>query len=144
MYDKKVLKLAEADVVVRAVVEEATKNPPAISVAVVDDSGILLSFAKMERTQVITGIMARRKAYTAAIFKLDTRVIRDKVVREKGYDMLEFDTNLTAIPGGQVITDSNGEVVGAIGISGKPTGEEDETLAIVGLEALERFLNTSK
>ena len=73
MFQKKCLGLAEARAAVEAVLDEASKLPDApIAVAVVDDYGRLVYFARMDGCPPVVVELAINKAYTAAVALLDT------------------------------------------------------------------------
>ena len=73
MFQKTCLGLAEARAAVEAVLEEANKLPDApIAVAVVDDYGRLVYFARMDGCPPVVVELAINKAYTAAVALMDT------------------------------------------------------------------------
>ena len=77
MFQKKCLGLAEARAAVEAVLDEASKLPDApIAVAVVDDYGRLVYFARMDGCPPVVVELAINKAYTAAVALLDTAGLR--------------------------------------------------------------------
>ena len=144
MYEKKVLDLPEAEVAIQAIIKEAAKesNRP-ISIAVVDDRGDLVSFARMTGAIEFYGYMALRKAYSSARLRRHTSVIGEEVVKKWGFDVRNYG-DLTHVPGGIAITEPGGKVVyGAIGIAGR-LPSEDEVLALIGLKDLQDFLWSSK
>jgi len=140
MYNKKVLGLAEAEVAVRAIIEEASKEPsrPTV-VAVVDDKGDMITLLRMDGALPFFNYMATKKAYTSGILGSDSR--KSLELRQKqGWGKYEpVRSDMTVVPGGVAITQSNGASYGGIGVSGR-TADEDEALAFVGLKALQNFL----
>lgn len=138
MYDRKVLGLADAEVAVRAMVEEASKGMP-MSIAVVDAWGNPISLVRMDGASPLTARMALNKAYTAASFGIDTRMLNDWF-KGAGKDIAWYDDHrLTAVYGGVCIRLGDGSLVGAIGTSGRRE-DEDEALSFVGLKATQDVL----
>jgi len=138
MIEKKSIGLAEAEKAVRAMIEEAGKDPRPMSVAVVDAWGALLSFARMDGAGALTARMAQNKAYTSASFGNETRGI-NTWFKGAGKDVAWYDDHrLTPIHGG-VCVRSGKILIGAIGTSGRHE-DEDEALALVGKAAIEADL----
>jgi glc operon protein GlcG len=81
-------------------------------------------------------VIARKKAYTAARTRADTKAYAERL-KSQGRSVTEFgDPNLLALQGGVVITHpADQSVLGGIGVSGL-TAEEDEALARIGLSAI--------
>jgi len=144
MYSREVLGLADAERAVRAMIEEASKEPDRpMSVAVVDAWGNLISFARMDGATLLTAHLAMNKAYTAAIFGRDTSTF-NKQLKEFDRDIAwHGDPRYTAIHGGVCVKLGNGIVVGAIGSSGRKE-EEDEAVSLAGLKAIEDILPSSQ
>jgi glc operon protein GlcG len=143
MYTKECLSLAEARAAVEAALNEAAVKPDEpVAVAVVDDQGRLVFFARMDGCPPVVVELALMKAYTAAVALMDTVAFaaRDK---EWGRDLATYgDPKFTYLQGGLVIwspEESGGfkrVLLGGIGISGR-TSDEDERLARVGLEVIQ-------
>lgn len=84
----------------------------------------------------VSVILSFNKAYTAIIMECSTREVRN-ILENRGAAIADFPPNFTSLFGGIPIIlplANNQYVVGAIGVSGR-TSEEDEALAIQGLEA---------
>jgi glc operon protein GlcG len=106
-----------------------------VAIAIVDDQGELVSFARQDRCAPQPPIVARKKAYTAARTRTDTKAYADRL-KSQGRSVTEFgDPNLLAAQGGVVITGLENAVLGGIGVSGL-SAEEDEQIARVGLQAI--------
>lgn len=146
MFKKDVIGLEEARRAVDAALAEASKEPHRpVAVAVVDDHGDLVYFARMDGAHPLFGHMAINKAYTAARMMMDTATLAD-VHRERGFDLATWgDGKLTLMRGGQVILKpgdayipgptKQGIVLGGIGSSGR-LAIEDEKVAVAGWKAL--------
>ena len=109
------------------------------SVAVVDDAGVLVCFARMDGASPASARVSVNKAHTAIDFRRDTVELRDRffcgdgpLAKDLNRDMAWFgDPRSAPIPGGVLLRDEVGTIVGAVGTSGR-TAEEDEELARVG------------
>ena len=136
-YQKAVLSIEDARKALERILQEASKRPQQpIAVAIADDQGELVAFARMDGVAPQPPIIARKKAYTAARTRSDTKAYAERL-KSQGRSVSEFgDPMLLALQGGVVIPNPSGEgVLGAIGVSGL-TAEEDEALARVGLQAI--------
>jgi uncharacterized protein GlcG (DUF336 family) len=143
MYTKECLGLAEARIAVEAALNEAAKKrDEPVAVAVVDDQGKLVFFARMDGCPPVVVELALMKAYTAAVAMMDTVAFaaRDK---EWGRELSTYgDDRFTYLQGGLVIwsparPDGGKPVLlGGSGISGRMS-DEDEHLARIGLEAMQ-------
>lgn len=124
------MRLEQAQAVVDFVVREAS-GP--VSVFVADDHGELVAAATMDGAAADTRLNAQRKAYTAARSDVPSTGELAAKVRDDPAELASFDPLFTFFRGG-VAAFENGRRVGAVGVSGLP-GEEDEALALRGLEA---------
>jgi glc operon protein GlcG len=117
-------------------IDDYSKDPNRrkIDMAVVDDAGNLLAYARMDRC--LRPTFAIRKAYTSAIRGMDTGAFAEQL-RNQGRTLEYFnDPQLIALGGGVTVI-KDGAVVGGIGVGGLPTGQEDEDIARAGLLALD-------
>jgi glc operon protein GlcG len=140
MYKKEVFGLEEARKAVRACIEKASKDPSRpVSVAVVDEAGNPICFERMDGSGVANGKttsrMAYNKAYTAIMMNRHTRDFNERMKQLNAQLTTWGDPAFTDIPGGLVWKNAEGQVVGAIGVSGL-LAHEDEELAYVGLNAV--------
>ena len=95
-----------------------------ICVAVCDPQGFLLAFARMQGAPVRSIQISQGKAYTAARMGVSTEAILARLKKE-GIELGYFcDPLLTALPGGSVLKDESGTIVGAIGVSGLTSAED--------------------
>ncbi len=113
---------------------EAAKNNWTIAVAIVDPSGNLVYYEKMDNTQLGSANVSIDKARSAAQFKRPTKAFQDAVA--KGGEGLR----VLALPGaipleGGIPLVSDGKIVGAIGASGM-TSAQDAQCAKAGADSL--------
>ena len=135
MYDKPMISLDQAQAAIHAMIDDYNKDPNRrkVDMAVVDDAGNLLAYARMDRC--LRPTFAIRKAYTAAIRSMDTVLFAEQLSTQ-GRTLESFgDPQLIALAGGVTVM-KDGAVVGAIGVGGLPSGLDDEAIAKAGLEAL--------
>jgi len=98
-----------------------------ICVAVCDDKGFLLAFARMAGAPVRSIRISQGKAYTSARLGVTTEALLARIHREQIEVSYFCDPDLTAMPGGSPIKDASGKLLGAIGVSGL-TSAEDQTI----------------
>jgi len=126
----------DAKGIVDAIVEKALQLQKAAVIAVADAHGELIAFARMDGAPLSSILVATNKAYTAARERKPTKEIGDKIRHpEKGFDIAFYGDSRFVGWGGGVPIRRNGEVVGAIGVSGLSSAE-DIALANVGLELI--------
>ena len=138
MYEKSMLSLDSCMKAIEAMTEEFNSEPgrSPVDMAIVDDMGNLLAYARMDRCFRPT--FAMRKAYTSAIRGSDTGAFAERLAAQ-GRTLAEIgDPQLITTRGGVVARAADGTVLGAIGVGGLPSAEDDEKIAKVGLEALLR------
>ena len=126
--------LENAKKVAAPALAEAEKNHWNMAVAIVDTSGNLVYYEKMDNTQIGSANVAIEKARTAALFKRPTKAFQD--VLASGGDGLRTLSlkGVTAIEGGIPLV-MDGKIVGAIGVSGA-TSAQDAQCAKVGADVL--------
>ena len=139
--DKRGLTLEGAKKVIAATVAEAKRvNSPGGTIAVVDDGGNLLTLERLDQTFAASANIAIGKARTSALFKKPTKVFEDAIKGGRtsmvtlGSDLQNF----TPLQGG-IPLEWEGKVVGAIGVSGAASAQQDEELAIVGAKSLDNM-----
>ena len=126
----------DAKRIVDAIVEKALQLQKAAVIAVADAHGELIAFARMDGAPLASIRVAANKAYTAARERKPTKDIGDKIRHpEKGFDIAFYGDSRFVGWGGGIPIRRNGEVVGAIGVSGLSSAE-DIALATVGLDLI--------
>ena len=131
MRNRPALTASDTQKMVAASRAEATKNKWNVSIAVVDDAGYLLHLERLDGAGPMTAEVAAGKARTAAVTRRPTKFWEDRVKERPVF--LKFPDNLP-IQGGVPIM-YQGECVGAIGVSGVQS-HEDEQIANAGIGAL--------
>ena len=142
------LNLKGAELIVAAAKAKAAANGWKMNIAVVDDGGHMLAFARMDGARPASGYTAITKAVTAATFRQETGPL------PKGGEpdlLLNLSLqNAAAASGGKVTTLKGGvpivmneQVIGAVGIGGG-TGEQDAEAAKAGIQALLDALTPKK
>lgn len=114
-------------------VAEAEKNHWNVAVAIVDTSGNLVYYEKMDGTQLGSANVAVEKARTAALFKRPSKAFEDAVMSGPGGARV-LSMNVMAINGGIPLV-QDGKIVGAIGVSGAASAQ-DAQCAQAGADAL--------
>ena len=121
--------LEKADQLMSAALTEAKKRNWKMNIAVVDPSGALISFKRMDGAQLASIAIAEHKARVAARFRRDTKLLENAVNVAKLNYVLTLD-DVIASRGGIPLVE-NGKLIGAIGCSGG-TGSQDELVCKVG------------
>ncbi len=129
---------SDAQRIIDLIVNKALQMQKAAVIAVADSHGELMAFARMDGAPVSSIRIAANKAWTAARERKPTKDIGDKVRHpEKGHDIAYYgDARFVGWGGGLPIW-KDGEVVGAIGVSGL-SADEDTALAALGVELIAR------
>ena len=137
MYDKPMLSLDQTQRAMSAMLDHATGEPGRpVTIAIVDDTGQLLSYARMDRCRPTPQRMAIRKAYTCALSGQNSNDYAERL-KSQGRTVAEMgDAMLAAVQGGVVVVHpETGAIMGGIGVSGL-AAQEDEDIAKLGLQAL--------
>jgi glc operon protein GlcG len=146
--DRVQLNLAGAELILAAAKKKAAGMELKLNLAVVDDGGHLLAFARMDGARPASGYTAITKAVTAATFRQETGPLSQK--GEPDVLLSLSLQNAASASGGKVTTLKggvpvvvNGQVIGGVGVGGG-TGEQDAEVAKSGIEALLDALKNDK
>ena len=133
-----VVTLAQASTIVDVALKTGrdTKCAP-LSVAILDAGGHLVAFKREDKSGILRFDIAFGKAWGALGMGFGSRTLFERAANTP-----QFFTMLAAASGGRIVTnpggvlirDGGGDVIGAVGISGD-TSEKDEACAIAGIEA---------
>jgi glc operon protein GlcG len=108
---------------------EAKKRNITMAIAIVEPSGDLVYFRRMDGTQYSSAKIAQSKAISAAIFRRSTKSFRERIAQGDLSPMAL--AGAVASDGGVPIL-VDGKIIGAIGVS----GGADDAVAQAGADAL--------
>jgi glc operon protein GlcG len=97
-----------------------------ICVAICGPQGFLIAFLRMEGAPVRSIQISQCKAYTAARMGVSTEAFLARIRKEQIEISYFCDPLLTALPGGSVLRDQAGAMIGAIGVSGLTSAEDQQ------------------
>ena len=120
-----------------ALAKAIEKKLKPLAVVVLDPRGCIKVSAAQDGTSLLRGEVAHGKAYGALSLGMGSRAIFQRA-QEQPYFVSAVNTlargALVPLPGGVLIQDANGALLGAVGISGD-TSDNDEVCAVAGIEA---------
>ena len=119
----------------QAALAACTKNGHQVAVAVTDRAGHPLVMLRERHAGPHTPSTATGKAYTALSFKLDTTSFARVTQSGEASSGIRQLPGVVAIGGGWPI-ESAGSLVGAIGVSGAPSGDADDVCAKAGIASI--------
>jgi uncharacterized protein GlcG (DUF336 family)/mannose-6-phosphate isomerase-like protein (cupin superfamily) len=131
--EHKTLTLDGARRAIAAGVAQAHRNHAGGVIAVVDDGGNLMALERVDGTFAAGANISIGKARTAALFQKPTHVFEDIV--NKGRTAMVALNDFTPLQGGVPIV-VDGQIVGAVGVSGAANAQQDEELAMVAAAAV--------
>ena len=130
--------LAQASTIVDVALKKARDNSLApLTVAVLDAGGHLVAFKREDKSGILRFDIAFGKAWGALGMGFGSRELADRAAKNPllfGVLANVSQGRLVPVPGGVLIKDAAGAVLGAVGISGD-TSDKDEVCAIAGIEA---------
>ena len=136
-----ILSLTQANQIIDAALTKAREqNMPPTGVAVLDTGGHLIAFQREDGQAFLRVRICQAKAWGALALGTDSRHYAERV--EKGGRDEAFISALNdmssgqiiPLPGGVLIYDEAGEILGAVGVAGG-VSEQDEACAMAGVEA---------
>lgn len=134
------LNLAGAEAVIAAARQKALALKANMNIAVVDDGGQILAFARMDGARPASAATALTKAVSAATFRQETGPLRTKGEPDVLLNLslqnaaASSGGKITALKGGVPIV-VDGQVIGGVGIAGG-TGEQDAEVANAAYQSL--------
>ena len=131
MKTRPMLTLEDCRKITTAAEAEARKNNWNVCIAILDDGGHLLHLARMDGASPANARIAIEKGRTAAETRRSTATWQERIAKRP--ELLSM-PQVTPVQGGLPIM-SDGVCVGAVGISGVQS-HEDEQIAAAGIKAL--------
>lgn len=130
---RKGLTLDGAKLVATAASAEARRLGASGAIAIVDEGGNLVYLERLENTFPAAATVAFEKARTAATFRRPTRDFENAIA--KGRTSLVAVDAMTPLQGGVPLV-VDGAIVGAIGVSGAMSAQQDDDIATIAARAL--------
>lgn len=123
------ISLKQAKSAIEAAIRKSEELGLKMNIAVVDSGANLTAFARMDNAWLGSTDIAIKKAKTARYFDMDTGEIGK--LSQPGQPLFNIEHSnkgLITFPGGVLIKDKTGEIIGAVGVSGSSV-ENDHTVA---------------
>jgi glc operon protein GlcG len=133
MQTKTILTSVDVKKIAAAAEAEALANNWAVTIAIVDDGGHLLSLQRLDGCAPISAHIAPSKAKTAAMGRRETKIYEDII--NNGRTAFLTAPYIDGLLEGGVPVVVDGQVVGAVGVSGVKS-EQDAQIAKAGIAAL--------
>jgi len=133
MKTKHFLESADVKAMAAAAEAEALKNHWAVTIAIVDDGGHLLSLQRLDGAAPISSHIAPEKAKTAALGRRESKIYED-VINGGRVSFLSAPEIKGMLEGGVPII-KDGQCLGAVGVSGVKSNE-DAQIAKAGIAAI--------
>jgi uncharacterized protein GlcG (DUF336 family) len=128
--------LAQAEKIIAVAHEKSVAIDTKMNIAIVDAGANLVAFARMDGAWLGSLDISIKKAKTARFFDMNTGIIGE--LSQPGgplFNIEHSNNGLITFPGGVPIKDAEGNVIGAIGVSGSSV-ENDHTVAEAGALAI--------
>ncbi len=128
--------LEQAEKIVAAAKLKALEIGTKMNISVVDAGANILAFVRMDGAWLGSADISLKKAKTARFFDMNTGIIGS--LSQPGgslYNIEHSNGGLITFPGGVPVKNAEGEIIGAIGVSGS-TVENDHTVAEAGAAAI--------
>ena len=135
---RKTLTLEAARLAMAACEAEATKGGWKVVIAIVDEGGHALMVHRLDGAQWSSIDTAVGKARAAVAWKRPTRLLEESVNNGR-HAFLSISQGMALLQGG-VPFEVDGQVLGAIGVSGVKAAD-DEVIALAGIHALQAALS---
>ncbi|PYM40519.1 MAG: GlcG protein [Candidatus Rokuibacteriota bacterium] len=142
------LSLQQATTIVESALRKARATSCApLAVAVLDAGGHLKAFAREDGAGIVRPQIAIAKAWGALGMGVGTRALARRIAEQP--QLVPFFGALNAmsegrvvpVPGGVLVKDAGGAVIGAVGVSGD-VSDKDEACALAGIEATRLVADT--
>ena len=129
--------LQQAETAIAAAKKKTQELNALMNISVVDSGTLLTAFARMDGAWIGSIDVSFKKAKTARYFNMDTGEI-EKLSQPGGslYNIEHSNGGLITFPGGVLIKNAKGDIIGAIGVSGSSV-ENDHAVATAGAAAVQ-------
>ncbi|WP_338767517.1 heme-binding protein [Bernardetia sp. ABR2-2B] len=130
------LTLAQAEKIIDAAKKKSVELDTKMNITVVDAGANMLAFVRMDGAWLGSADISLKKAKTARFFDMNSGDIGG--LSQPGgslYNIEHSNGGLISFPGGVPIENAEGEIIGAIGVSGSSV-ENDHAVADAGAKAL--------
>lgn len=132
------LSLTQASTIVDAALAKARAlNLKPIAIAVLDARGVLVAFKGEDGGNLLRPDIARGKAYSCLGLNRGGRQLQELATDRPHFALALAgiaDGKFVPLPGGVLVRDARGQILGAVGVSGD-TSDNDEVCAVAGVEA---------
>ncbi len=132
------IKLEQArNIIASAMAKGADKGLLPLSVVVLDAGGHTTAFERQDGASAMRFKIAHGKAYGAIAMGIGSRALYERVQKQPYFiDAMNAlaDGALVPVPGGVLVRDGEGVLIGAVGVTGDNSGN-DEMCAVAGIEA---------
>ncbi len=128
--------LAQAEKAISVAKEKSKAIDTKMNIAIVDAGANLVAFGRMDGAWLGSLDISIKKAKTARYFDMNTGLIGE--LSQPGgplYNIEHSNNGLITFPGGVLIKNASGEIIGAIGVSGSSV-ENDHAVAEAGASAI--------
>lgn len=132
MKTKHMLLADDVQAILKAATEHASANGWKVVVAIVDEGGHQLGLLRLDGAAPISSEIATNKARTAAIGRRESRIYEEMI---NGGRVSFLSVPMHAMLEGGVPIVVEGEVIGAVGVSGVKS-DQDAEIARAGIAAL--------
>ncbi len=130
-------KLSDATTIIDAALAEArTRSLAPLAAAVLDAGGHLVAYKREDGAGIVRFDIAYGKAWGSLGMGFGTRELTERAAKNPAFITVLATVSggrMVPSPGGVLVVDAQGVVIGAVGISGD-IGDNDEICAIVGIE----------
>lgn len=128
--------LAQAEKIIAAAKKKATEIDTKMNICIVDGGANQVAFVRMDGAWLGSADIALKKAKTARFFDMPTGEIgKLSQPGESLFNIEHSNGGLISFPGGLPLKNKNGDIIGAVGVSGSSV-ENDHKVATAGAEAL--------
>ncbi len=119
--------LQQAQNAIEAATRKSDELGVKMNIAVVDSGANLTAFGRMDGAWLGSADIALKKAKTARFFDMDSGEIgKLSQPGEPLFNIEHSNNGLITFPGGVLIQDNSGEIIGAIGVSGSSVENDHE------------------